>query len=184
MKKSLISLIALVSISLMSITAMASPLVINGKWAGPAFANPAFDLDSDGNPARMFTVPAYDVTQSRFVQLEGVFDTHLVALAGQPGNTCPNPSVEFELEPIGTAILRGHQAGAVYLEADSSQHLCFNPAAPNEVLHMNVIGGTGIYAGRTGNLVATLNDTVLISVPPLGFPLFIDSRGSFTLTLN
>lgn len=184
MKKSLISLIALVSVSLMSITAMAAPLTISGKWAGPAFANPAFDLDADGNPARQFQVNAYDVTQFRFVQLEGVVDTHLVALAGQPGNTCPNPAVEFELEPLGRIVFRGHQDGALYGTVDSSHHLCFNPAAPAETLYFNITGGTGIYAGRTGAGTANLNDTTLIGAGPLNFPLFIDSRGSFTLTLN
>jgi hypothetical protein len=166
-------------------TAMAlSPLVITGKWAGPAFANPAFDLDADGNPARTFQVNTYDVTQLRFVALEGVVDTSLIALPGGAGNTCANPSLEFELMPIGNLIFRGHQDGALYATVDSSHHLCFNPTAPNETLYFNVTRGTGIYTGRTGTGTASLNDTPLIVAPGVGFPLFIDSRGSFAMTLN
>lgn len=159
-----------------------SPLILTGKWAGPAFANPALDIDGDGVPGRFVVAPVYN--QVRFTQIEGAVDSHLVAFPGQPGNTCPNPAAEFEIEPLGNLLFRGLQDGALYATIDNTHHLCFNPAAPNEVLYFNITGGTGIYAGRTGTGSATLNDRTLLGAGPLNVPLFVDTRGTFTLTLN
>jgi hypothetical protein len=170
-------LVTLIAVS----TAYAASLTITGKWAGPAFANTALDLNNDGVPGRQFQVNAYD--QIAFTAIEGAVDSTLVAFPGQPGNTCPNPAVEFEIEPLGKLIFRGHRDGAVFVDVNSTPHLCFNPAAPAEVLQFTVSGGTGIYAGRTGTGSAVLNDTVLISAGGV-VPLLTNTRGSFTLTLN
>lgn len=180
MKK--IAIVTAIFFALICSTAYALSLTVTGKWAGPAFANSALDLNGDGIPGRSFQVNAYD--QVLFPTMEGAVDSGIVALPGQPGNTCPNPAAEIEIEPLGKFVFRGYRDGALYADIDSSHHLCFNPASPNEVVYFTITGGTGIYAGRTGTGSATLNDRTLIGAGPLSIPLFVDTRGSFQFTLN
>lgn len=155
--------------------------VIEGKWAGTAFASGAIDLDGDGNGARIFDVRAYG--HLAFIALQGTVDTSIVALPGGAGNACPNPAVEFELEPQGKITMRGWSDNALFTAVDSNVHLCFNPAAPDETLVANVIGGTGAFAGKTGTVVFRLFDTVLEATPE-GFPLMVDTQGEYTVTIQ
>lgn len=152
-----------------------------GKWAGTGFASGAIDLNGDGFGARTFDARAYD--QFTFSALQGAVDTGIVAVPGQLGNTCPNPAAEFELEPYGTVTLRGWRDSAVFTRVDSSVHLCFNPAAPDETLVANIIGGTGAYAGSSGTVTFRLFDTVLEATPE-GFPLVVDTQGEFTVQFD
>lgn len=181
MKTKMVAAVVLI-LALVSSTAFALSLHVTGKWAGAAFANSSLDLNGDGIPGRQFQVNAYD--QALFPQMEGAVDSTLVAAPGQAGNACPNPASEFEIEPLGKFVFRGYRDGALYADIDSSHHLCFNPAAPNEVLFFTITGGTGIYTGRTGAGTATLNDRTLIGAGPFNIPLFVDTRGVFQFTLN
>jgi hypothetical protein len=155
----------------------AGPITVKGKWSGVAFAS-VIDLDHDGNPARTFDIPVYD--QLVFSALQGVVDASLLAPPGQ--GSCSDPGA-FELVPMGTIILRGWGANAMYATVDSSQHLCFNPATPDETLTFIVTGGRGIFAGKTGQGVAHLHD-VTVTASATGFPLVVDSVGEFSVTFQ
>ena len=152
-------------------------ITVNGKWAGTAFAS-AIDLNADGIAARTFDVRAYD--QFPFIALQGVADTGLVALPGQ--GSCSDPNA-LELEPYGKVTFRGYRGDAIFTTVDSSVHLCYNPANPDELMHLTITGGTGIYAGRTGSGTVRLHDIVLEATPE-GFPLVVDTQGEFSLTIQ
>jgi hypothetical protein len=153
----------------------AGPVTVKGKWAGVAFAS-VIDLDHDGNAARTFDVPAYD--QLVFTAVQGIVDASLVALPGQ--GSCADPAA-FELLPVGSLIFRGRGANALYATVDSSRHLCFNPANPNEELYFKISGGRGSFAGKSGTGTARLHD-VTIEANASGFSLVVDTVGDFTLT--
>lgn len=175
MKKFLCSIFAALFVT--SSVLASSPITVNGKFAGVAFAT-SFDLDADGNNARTFDVPAYD--QIVFTALQGAFDATLVALPGL--GTCSDPAA-FELKPVGNIILRSHGANALYAVVDSSHHLCFNPANPNEVAYVTISGGRGIFAGKTGTGTFHLHDTQIIGNSS-GFPLVVDTVGEFSVTFQ
>ena len=177
-------LLHLVALSLLFVGTVAhadGPTSVTGAWAGIAAANPLVDLNADGNGARVFDVHAFG--QLRFTALQGVVDTALVAVPGQPSNACPNPNAEFELEPYGTVIFRGWTTGAIFTEVDSSHHLCFDPTNPSELMKANIIFGTGAYAGVTGTAEFTLHD-IVISANEFGFPLVVDTQGEFRVTFE
>lgn len=150
---------------------------IDGRWAGMAFAS-SFDLDGDGIAARTFDMKTYGTPV--FAALQGAVDASLVATPG--AGSCTDP-LAFELLPVGRFLFRSPLGDALYVDTDSSQHLCFNPANPTEVQHFTVTGGTGVFAGRTGRGTATIRD-VLIAAAPNGAPQVIDSRGEFTITIQ
>lgn len=153
------------------------PASISGRWAGTAFAA-AFDLTGDAIPARTFEFDAFGTPLFR--SLEGVADTALIALPGQ--GACSDPAA-LELEPTGRVTFRGPFGDALYATVSHTPHLCFNPAAPSEVLQLVISGGTGIYAHASGSGTATIHDTVLLA-SPAGALLMIDSRGEFSLSVS
>lgn len=145
--------------------------LVNGRWAGVAVANTAFDLDHDGNPARTFDVKTYD--QIPFAGFEGVVDAALVSI----GVCAPGA---LELKPSGLFTFRGRNGDGLYAEID--------PAGPNlctssEVATIRLVGGTGIYQHATGTGTLTLHDNVKIS-NPVGSPLLVDTRGEFVLHVS
>jgi len=159
------------------------PPLVNGSWAGTAYANPAFDLNNDGVAARMFTLPTYG--QGEFVTLEGVLDTQLIALG------CSGPA-SIELRALGQVTFRSRGDDALFAEPDpTAPNLCFDLTNPNEVLVMRLIGGTGRYANATGTGTLTIHDIARLSrvvtlpgFPPLPAPLMVDSRGEFSLHIQ
>lgn len=148
---------------------------VNGRWAGVAVANTAFDLDHDGNPARTFDVKTYD--QIPFAGLEGVVDAALVSI----GVCAPG---SLELKPSGLFTFRGRNGDGLYAEIDpAGPNLCFNPSNPSEVATIRLVGGTGIYQHATGTGTLTLHDNAKIS-NPAGSPLLVDTRGEFSLSVH
>jgi len=149
--------------------------LVNGRWAGIAIANTAFDLDHDGNPARTFDVKTYD--QLPFAGLEGVIDAALVSI----GVCAPGA---LELKPSGLFTFRGRNGDGLYAEIDpAGPNLCFNPSNPSEVATIRLVGGTGIYQHAAGTGTLTLHDNAKIS-NPVGSPLLIDTRGEFSLSVH
>jgi len=158
------------------------PISVNGGWGGTAFATAPIDMNGDGVFARTFKLTANG--QLRFATLEGAFDTGLI------GFGCAGPN-SLLLQPFGVLTFRSLNSNdAVYANVDSTQSICFDPAAPNETVILNVTGGTGIYAGATGSGSMTINDFVRYDQPagpnfPPGVraPIIIDTRGNFSLTI-
>jgi hypothetical protein len=160
-------------------------LTVTGRWAGSAFANPAFDFNNDGIFARTFDVKTYD--QLLFAGMEGVADTGLVSVG-----TCGSAN-SFELQAFGKITFRGRFGDALYAEVDpTTPNLCFEPANPNEVATFRFVGGTGIYLHATGTATMTFHDFARIEQPVTlpGFPflipapLMIDSHGEFVMHIN
>lgn len=177
MKNTILALLATLALIVCNSSAKANgSLTVNGKWAGTAFGA-AFDLDGDGAPARTFVFNAYN--ELPFRTLEGIVDAKLIALPGQGSCTDPNA---FELQPSGNVSFRGPQDNVLFTTVDST-HICFNPAAPNEVIHLTIAGGRGNYTGSTGRGTATIHD-VVIAAGPTGALLMIDSQGEFLLTVQ
>lgn len=151
--------------------------LVNGRWAGIAVANTAFDLDHDGNPARTFDVKTYD--QLPFAGLEGVVDAALVSI----GVCAPGA---LELKPSGLFTFRGRNGDGLYAEIDpSGPNLCFNPSdpIPCEVATIRLVNGTGVYQHATGTGTLTLHDKTKIA-NSAGSPLLIDTRGEFVLHVS
>lgn len=155
-------------------------LVITGRWAGVAFANPEFDLDGDGVSGRQFDVKAFD--QIPFSGIEGALDSTLIGFGcGGPGS--------IELKPAGQIIFRGRLGDALYVGIDpAGPNLCFDPAVPNETLKVVLTGGTGPFTNATGTGTLIIHDTVRltrpVNIPGVGVvpaPTLIDTRGEFTL---
>jgi hypothetical protein len=159
------------------------PFTVNGGWGGTAFATAPIDMNGDGVFARSFKLTANG--QLRFVTVEGAFDTGLV------GFGCGGPN-SLLLQPFGVLTFRALDSNnAVFVTVDSTQNICFDPAAPNETVALIVNGGTGIYAGVTGFGSATLNDVVRYDQPagpnfPPGVraPIVIDTRATFSLSIQ
>jgi hypothetical protein len=158
--------------------------IVNGRWAGSAFANPAFDLNADGVAARTFDVKTFD--QVPFSGFEGVLDTELLALG------CSGPA-SLLLRPLGSMTFRGRLGDALFAEVDpAAPDICFDFTNPNEVIQIILTGGTGIYQTATGNGSLTVHDVVRLSRPvtlpgfPPGLqaPTFIDTRGEFSLSIR
>jgi hypothetical protein len=167
------------------VKANGASFIVNGRWAGTAFANPAFDFNNDGIAARTFDVKTYD--QIPFAGMEGVVDTALISIG-----TCAGPG-SLELQPFGKFTFRGRQGDGLYAEVDpAAPNLCFDPANPSEVLAVRFVGGTGIYQHATGTGTFTLHDVVrvdkLVTIPgvpfPVPAPLMIDTRGDFVLHVS
>ena len=153
---------------------------IAGRWAGHAIPNAIVDLNDDGIPGRSFTVNIYQ--NVLFRSGEGVLDVALVAPPG--GSTfCTDPAA-FELEAFGTIIWRGWGDNALYAVIDNSVHLCFNPATPEEHLVFNIVGGHGVFAGKTGSGSAVLNDVVLSTSSDGATLYLVDTHGDFEINLN
>lgn len=160
------------------------PFGVSGRWAGTAFANPAFDFNGDGIAARTFDVKAYD--ELPFSGIEGVTDTGLVSI----GSCAPGA---LELKPYGTFTFRGRLGDSLFAEVNpAAPNLCFDPANPNETLSIVLTGGTGIYAHASGTGVMHLHDVTRLTTPvflpgfpgPLPAPTLIDTHGEFTLTFQ
>ncbi len=159
------------------------PITVNGGWGGTAFATAPIDMNNDGVYARTFKVTANG--QIRFLTIEGAVDTGLL------GFGCSGPN-SLLLEPFGVLTFRGlNPNDAVFVNIDSTHSICFDPAAPNEVVTLIVNGGTGIYAGSTGSGSMTLYDIVRYDQPagpnfPPGVraPIVTDTRGTFSLTIQ
>lgn len=163
-----------------AVKADAGSFTVNGRWAGTAFANPAFDLNGDGILARTFDLHTYD--QLPFSGMEGIVDAGLVSV----GVCAPGA---LELKPLGKITFRGRLGDGLYAEVDpAAPNLCFDPAHPSEVLVIRFVGGTGIYQHATGTGSLTIHDTVRFPDSPPGAPpappLMIDSRGEFSLHVN
>jgi len=161
------------------------PLLVSGRWAGTAFANPAFDFNGDGVAARTFDVKAFD--QLPFGGFEGVTDTALVSVG-----TCAGPS-SLELKAYGKFTFRGRLGDGLYSEVDpAAPNLCFDPANPNETVTIRIVGGTGVYQNASGTGTLVLHDVVrldkLVTIPgvpfPIPAPLMIDTRGEFSLKIQ
>lgn len=158
-------------------------LVVSGRWAGIAFANPEFDLDGDGVSGRQFDVRAYD--QVPFSGIEGALDSALVGFGcGGPGSV--------ELKPDGKILFRSRLGDSLYADIDpNGPNLCFDPASPSEVLQVLLVGGTGPFENASGTGTLTIRDTVLMTrivtipgVGPVPAPTLVDTRGEFTLRLQ
>jgi hypothetical protein len=186
MKMKLLMLVAMV-LALMSPGSVqaSGPLTITGRWAGTAFANAAIDFNGDGVAARSFDVKTYD--ELPFSGLEGIIDTALVSIG-----TCAGPA-SLELQPFAKLTFRGRLGDGLYAEVDpAAPNLCYDPAAPNEVLSIRFVGGTGVYQNATGTGTLTVHDVVRHDTPvivpgvpfPVPAPLMIDTRGEFTLQVN
>lgn len=184
MKILLVALVALV-LCLPEPVKASGPITVTGRWAGTAFANPAFDLNSDGVSARTFDVKAFD--QLPFGGIEGISDTALVGVG-----TCAGPG-SLELKLLGKFTFRGRLGDGLYAEVDpAAPNLCFDPAHPNETVAVRFVGGTGIYQSATGTGTLVLHDFVrldtLVTIPgvpfPIPAPLMIDTRGEFTLHVS
>lgn len=171
----------LIMLCVLGISLPAYAATYTGKWADTALEG-AFDLTGDGIHARGFRVDVYD--SLKFQSISGGLDTTIIAFPGGPGNSCPNPAAELELEPTGIIVFKSWKLDAIFTEADSSQHLCFNPANPEETLHLNIVGGAGVWAGATGTAVAIIRDTVLAVDPATGFPQIVYSTGEFTIQVD
>lgn len=176
----IVTCIAMVLVVGAAPVAAGNGLVINGRWAGAAFANPEFDLNGDGVSGRQFDVRAFD--QLPFSGIEGALDSSLVGFGcGGPGSV--------ELETDGKIIFRGRFGDSLYVDIDpAGPNLCFDPAAPSEVLHVLLAGGTGVFQNATGTGRLTIRDTVLMTrvvtipgVGPVPAPTLVDTRGEFTL---
>jgi hypothetical protein len=161
------------------------PFVVNGRWAGTAFANPSFDFNGDGVAARTFDVKTFD--QLPFGGFEGVVDTGLVSVG-----TCAGPG-SLELQPFGKFTFRGRLGDGLYAEVDPlAPNLCFDPANPNETVVIRIVGGTGVYQNASGTGALTLHDVVRVDKPtiipgvpfPVPAPLMVDTRGEFVLHVN
>lgn len=159
-------------------------MTVNGRWAGSAFADAAFDLNADTVAARTFDVKVFD--QPRFSGFEGVLDTELVSLG------CAGPA-SLLLRPLGSVTFRGRFGDALFAEVDpSAPDICFDFANPNEVIRIVLTGGTGVYEGATGNGALTVHDVVRLARPvnlpgfPPGLlaPTFVDTRGEFALSIH
>ena len=167
------------------VKANGSSFTITGRWAGTAFANPAFDFNNDGIAARTFDVKTYD--EIPFAGMEGVVDTALISIGA-----CAGPG-SLELQPFGKFTFRGRTGDGLYAEVDpTAPNLCFDPANPSEVLAVRFVGGTGVYQHATGTGTFTLHDFVrvdkLVTIPgvpfPVPAPLMIDTRGDFVLHIS
>ncbi len=154
-------------------------LTVNGRWAGTAFANPAFDLSGDGLPARTFDLKVFETLL--FGGIEGVVDVALVGV-----NQCAPGA--FELKPFGKFTFRGRLGDGLFAEVDpAAPNLCFDPAHPNEVLAIRFTGGTGAYEHATGTGTLTLHDHSRFpdpAVDPAAYPLMVDTLGEFVLHIN
>ncbi len=160
-------------------------VTVNGRWAGSAFANPAFDFNNDGIAARTFDVKTYETLL--FAGIEGTADTALISIG-----TCGGPG-SLELKPFGKFTFRGRAGDGLYAEVDpAAPNLCFDAANASEVLAIRFVGGTGVYLNATGTGTLTLHDFVrfdkLVTVPgvpfPVPAPLMIDTRGEFSLHVS
>ena len=185
MRTKILWVIAIACFLVLPVSAHAvEPAVVNGRWAGVAFANSAIDFNGDGIAARTFDVKTFD--QIPFGGLEGATDSALVSIG-----TCAGPG-SLELKAFGKFTFRGRLGDGLYAEVDpNAPNLCFDPANPNESATIRIVGGTGIYANATGTGTLTLHDVVrldtLVSIPgvgPIPVPLMIDTRGEFTLRIN
>jgi hypothetical protein len=186
MKASMVlAIIGVLVLSLSGAVKASGTQTVNGRWAGTAFANPAFDLNGDGIAGRMFTLQTY---ADPFSTLEGVFDTGLVGIGcnGVPG--------ALDLKPFGTFTLRTKVGDSLFFEVDpNGPDLCFDPAHPSEVLTVRITGGNpgGPYEHATGSGTLTLHDivrlTTPVTLPGIGTvpaPTLIDTRGEFSLTIQ
>ena len=166
------------------VKANGNAFVVNGKWAGTAFAS-TIDINSDGIAARTFVVNAYG--QDRFTSFEGTADSGLIALPGQ-GNCGPNA---IELQAFGTFTFRGRNNDALFADVPfDAPHLCFDPANPDELLPIRITGGTSRYAGATGTGTLRLHDIVRLAVPVIiggvavEAPVMIETQGEFSLSVQ
>lgn len=187
MKKSIsvlvLSIVVAVTLAISHKASASGPITVNGGWGGTAFATAPIDMNGDGVFARTFKVTANG--QLRFATLEGAFDSGLL------GFGCAGPG-SLLLQPFGVLTFRSLNSNdAVYVNVDSTQSICFDPAAPNETVVVHVTGGTGIYAGATGAGSMTLNDVVRYDQPagpnfPPGVraPIVVDTRGTFSLSIQ
>lgn len=150
------------------------PVSIDGRFFGPAFAS-AIDLNGDGFRARTFDFRALG---SVFTSVEGVADTSPIF---PPSGACPPATLE--LEPRGHVSFRAIGGDVLFATIDPTPHLCFDPANPDETLHFTVVGGRGVFQGRTGSGEARLQDVVREQATS-GEPLYIDGKGTFSLVLQ
>jgi hypothetical protein len=163
------------------VKANGASFTVNGRWAGTAFANPAFDFNNDGIAARTFDVKTYD--QVPFAGMEGVVDAGLVSI-----DKCAPGALE--LKPFGKLTFRGRAGEGLYAEIDpTAPNLCFDPVHPSEVLAIRFVNGTGVYSHASGTGTLTIHDLVRFPEdPPPGSPpsppLMIDTRGEFVLHVN
>lgn len=185
LKIALLMLVFVVAFMSHTVKANGNSFTVNGRWAGSAFANPAFDFNNDGIAARTFDVKTYDTLL--FAGLEGTADTALISIG-----TCGGPG-SLELKPFGKFTFRGRAGDGLYAEVDpTAPNLCFDAANASEVLAIRFVGGTGVYLNATGTGTLTLHDFVrldkLVTVPgvpfPVPAPLMIDTRGEFTLHVS
>jgi len=179
MKK--LNLLILAIFASLAIVAHADTSTVTGRWAGTAFANPAFDFNSDGVAARTFSMTAY----GQFASVEGVVDSALISI----GSCAPGA---LELQAFGNITFRDRNGNSLFTEVPASApHLCFDPANPAEVIMVNIVGGTGVYATATGTGSLNVHDVVrmvaFVNVPPFGVvpaPTMVDSHGEFTLNIQ
>ncbi len=172
-------LVAALTIGTLRVARASSAL--SGRWAGTAFADPAFDLNSDGVAARIFNMTTY----GQFATMEGVIDSALLSI----GSCAPGA---LELQAFGSVTFRDRTGDSLFTEVPANApHLCFDPANPAEVISVNITGGTGAYANATGTGSLNVHDIVRLVVPanlpPFGVvpaPTLVDSHGEFTLNLQ
>jgi len=155
-------ILPLLAILTAPLLAAASQCILSGTLSGGTTAIAA-DFDGDGNFARAGTLtPRGSVFSSVFVAL----DTLVVGL-------CPGG---YEIMPTGHAVFYAGR-DVVFAEIDPAFTVC---TSGTEVVHLDITGGRGVYAGATGSGTVTIPvgvDTVL-AVSPLGSPEVVFTSGA------
>jgi hypothetical protein len=155
-------ILPLLAILTAPLLAAASQCILSGTLSGGTVAIAA-DFDGDGAFARAGTLtPRGSVFSSVFVAL----DTLLIG-------PCPGG---FEIMPTGHAVFYAGR-DVLFTEIDPSHTIC---TGTTEVVHMDITGGRGVYAGATGSGTVTIPvgvDTVL-SWSPLGAPEVVFTSGA------
>lgn len=142
--------------------AAASQCILSGTLSGGTVAIAA-DFDGDGAFARAGTLtPRGSVFSSVFVALDTLYI-----------GPCPNG---VEVMPTGHAVFYSGR-DVVFTEIDPSHTIC---TAGTEIVHLDITGGRGVYAGATGSGTVTIPvgvDTVL-AVSAVGAPEVVFTYGA------
>lgn len=170
----------------LSVASIASADSYSGSMRSTALPS-LLDYNGDGITGRDFSLAT--INDGHFDAIEGSVDSGLVAPPRDFGtgipNACPLDS-DFELTAFGTVVFaaKGSKA-AVFLEIDTSVHLCFTPGN-EEVVELFIVGaadGNGQVVPAYGTAQIRLLDVVLKTNAVTGFPEIVWTTGDYDLNV-